>query len=266
MGGYGSQGLLRGKRELEWVDSFYRATRRTRHGDNVGLVWILELIHTLARPNENVLLQNSNGWHWRLGQQQLDGWILTHEQWNSIITTPGLDCTHLNRRWHNNLTRGKWVSIWKKVWGSMTFHHDRVVIWRVLQHGFFTNKRALIWKVNEGNCPLCHIHTETTEHLFFECWYVRRRWAAIVVRLMGTRLATIFMKGSLGEILYEGIMRAQRSPIILVIIVEMLVGTWRERNSVCYSGIRSQIPVKRLLSGAKAHCRALVNTCESRKK
>lgn len=47
----------------------------------------------------------------------------------------------------------------------------------------------------------------------------------IAVWLMGTRLASIFMKGSLGEIMYAGITRAQQNPISLIIIVEMIAST-----------------------------------------
>lgn len=131
---------------------------------------------------------------------------------------------------------GQWVWMWKKLWSSLTFHRDWVLIWRILNHGFYHNRRGLIWGMSDSLCPYCHSHTESIEHLFFECCYVRRRWAGIVVWLMGSWLAPTSMKGSLGKILYSGIKRAQRNPVTLVIIVEMLASICRERNLVAYRG------------------------------
>lgn len=77
---------------------------------------------------------------------------------------------------------------------------------------------------------------------------------------MGTRLAPTFMKNSVGEILYDGIRWAQRNPVPLVIIVEMLTSIWRERNAVQYRGDKSQIPIHCLLAMVEAHGRALMDS------
>lgn len=153
------------------------------------------------------------------------------------------------------------MGIWKKVRGSQTFHHDRIIIWRVLNHRFFTNKGARLWGVNDGVCPRCKAHEETMEHMFFQCNSVHRRWATIAVWLMGSRLAPNFAKQSLREILYTGITRAQRNLVPLVIIVEMLASIWREHNFVTFRGDRSQIPIQRVLQTVETHCRALTETC-----
>lgn len=39
------------------IESFCTATRRTRHGDNLGLVWILDQIRMLGQPNAEIRLQ-----------------------------------------------------------------------------------------------------------------------------------------------------------------------------------------------------------------
>lgn len=180
------------------------------------------------------------------------------------MSTPQSDFSQLNRCRRTNLIGEQWVQIWKKVWGSFTFHWDWVVIWQVLCHGFFHNRRTHIWGLNDGLCLRCHTQMETIENLFFECRSMWRRWACVLV--MGSRLAPTFMKGSLEEMLYAGITRAQQSPVILVIIVEMLGRIWRERNALGYHGERVRIPIQRLLTATKAHSRALQETSESERK
>lgn len=120
--------------------------------------------------------------------------------------------------------------------------------------------------MNDGMCPRFHLHLEIVEHMFFECKMVRRRWAAITIKLMGTNLAPTFMKNLIGEILYVGINRAHRNPVPLVIIVEMIVSIWWERNQVNFWGDRSQIPILRLLSATENHSQVLLDTCESTRK
>lgn len=81
------------------------------------------------------------------------------------------------------------------------------------------------------------------KHMFFKCHFVRRRWAAVAVWLMGSWLASSFMKGSLGEIFYAGISRAQRSLVPLVVVIELISSIWKERNVMAYCGDRTQIPI-----------------------
>lgn len=158
------------------------------------------------------------------------------DSWPSRTYKPRIDYNQLNRRWRTNLTATQWVQVWKKVWGSPTFHREWVFIWRVLNHGLLHYRRALIWGLSGGLCPCCNVHTKIVEHMLFECREIRRRWDAIAVRLMGSRLAPTFMKGSLGEILYAGIMRAQHNLVSLIVTVEMLVSIWHEQNVVAYRG------------------------------
>lgn len=138
------------------------------------------------------------------------------------MAKPRSDFSQMNRRWRTNLLATQWVRIWKKVWGSLTFYRDWVIIWRVCYHGFFHNHRDQIWGMNEGICPCCQTHMETLKHMLFECNFVWRRWAAIAVWLMCSHLAPTFMKGSLGEIMYVGITKILRNPVSLEIIIEMI--------------------------------------------
>lgn len=139
-------------------------------------------------------MQQSNDWQWRLGQTQVEGWQLRHEQWKKIVAKPRADFSQLNRRWRTNLADQQWIRIWKKVWGSPTFERDKVLIWRVLNHGLFHNRRARIWGMNDRLYPRWRTHTESIEHMLFGCKSAHRRWVAIGVRLVGTCLAPTFMK------------------------------------------------------------------------
>lgn len=221
------------------VEFFCYSTRMTRQGDNPGLIWLMELIRELACPNEDIKLQDNNGWQWRIGLQQYEGWTHQTYQWKAILAKPRNDYSEL---WQVNLE--------PKMWGSLTYQRDKVLLWRVLTYGFYHNRRGQLWGVCDGICPRCRLHIETIDHLFFECHSVRIRWENIGVCLMGTWLALPFTKSTLGEILYTGIMRAQRSPLPLVIIMEMIASIWRERNVVQFCGDRLQVPISRVLTAA----------------
>lgn len=45
--------------------SFSRATQQTRHGDNVGVVWLLTQIQILGPSSEELYLQHSDGCQWQ---------------------------------------------------------------------------------------------------------------------------------------------------------------------------------------------------------
>lgn len=51
------------------LSSFCWVSRSTRHGDDVGVVWLLEQVSKFAPPNCNLVLQESNGWVYKLGSK-----------------------------------------------------------------------------------------------------------------------------------------------------------------------------------------------------
>lgn len=150
--------------------------------------------------------------------------------------------------------------------GTLSFYCDKITIWRILNHGFFHQKIALIWKVHNGLCPCCSTHLETIDHLFFGCRNLFRRWATIAVILAGTSFAPVFCKDSPWGIIYIGVLRARRSPIPFTIIVDMIQSIWRECNKIRYRGAQSQIPIRRLLGQSVIHGRAILETCSSVRK
>lgn len=175
------------------------------------------------------------------------GWCLTNKQWRLTLLTPRTNFEQLNRRWDVNFFANTWICLWKKLHGYRTLHQDKIVLWQILNHGFFTYRCAQTWGVNLDACPCCNNQIEMTSHLFFECRNLRRKWATIAVTLVGTGLEVCFTLNSLWEIIKGSIVRACCSPIPIIIVVEMLNNIWRERNRCSYNNDHSQIPIRHLL-------------------
>lgn len=104
--------------------------------------------------------------------------------------------------------------------------------WYLLNHDFFTHKRVHVWGINLGAYLCYNTQIETINHLFFEYREVHRRWAIITVLLIGTRLEVCFNSNSLWDIIKGCIMQAKWSLVPIIIAMEMLNSTWRERNGI----------------------------------
>lgn len=72
-------------------------------------------------------------------------------------------------------------------------------------------------------------------------------------------------KGSLWEILKSAIMVASHSPVLVIVVVEMLNNIWHEWNGIHYRSSHSQIPIWSLLQKSVAHVRALTELCNNNK-
>lgn len=88
----------------------------------------------------------------------------------------------------------------------------------------------------------------------------------IAVLFAGTKLAPIFTKDSLWSIIHVGVITSRRSPISLIVIVDMLQSTWQEWNEVWYRGNRMQLPIRQLLRLLVPHAQALIDSCSNVKK
>lgn len=58
------------------MESFHYSSQISRHGDDLGIIWLLDKIHALATPMEGLLIQDSNGWSWSLGNKLVQSWNL----------------------------------------------------------------------------------------------------------------------------------------------------------------------------------------------
>lgn len=138
-----SLGDLRVNGAWRSMASFCRSSRPSRHGLDLGLVWLLEIIRHLASPTENLELQRSNGWSWQDGERRIWHWQIQNHIWRRLLSVRRIDFQKLNRRWCVNFAPGAWIRLWKKLWVS-SFYRDKISLWRLLNHGFFHHRRAFI--------------------------------------------------------------------------------------------------------------------------
>lgn len=99
---------------------------------------------------------------------------------------PQTDFEQVNRRWLISYSPNTWVWLWKKLWRRKIFHQDKIVIWRLLDHGFFTHRHAEVWGFNFGLCPCCSNVVETINHLFHGCTNICCSWDTLGMHLVGT--------------------------------------------------------------------------------
>lgn len=246
-----------------YVASFCESTCTTRQGDDPGLIWLLWHIGRVREPNFGFSLQDCNGWCQRASNKLIRSWAFPNKIWRIILSTPHSKFIKLNARWSANLASTDWICFWKMVWGSMTFY--RVCIRRVMNHGYFHHLQAWIWRVHSSLYP-CNSQPESIIHMFYECWNLRRRWATLAVVFVGSPFAPVFCQDTLWGIIHFGALRARRSPIPLVIIVDLLHDIWTEQNAIRYRGDQSQLPIRQLLYHSLTHVKALIEICKSDKK
>lgn len=61
-------------------------------------------------------------------------------------------------------------------------------------------------------------------------------------------------------------MIARRSPVPVIIVVDMHTSIWRELNGIRLRGDRSQIPIRQLLLNMMTHVQMVMELCSSKKK
>lgn len=102
--------------------------------------------------------------------------------------------------------------------------------------------------------------------MFFGYRNLRRCWATLAVLFAGAPFAHVFVQDFLWGIIHLGGLRARRSPIPIIIILDLLQSMWNEWNNIHYRGNRAQMPIRQLLRLSITHVKALMDTCTSVKK
>lgn len=125
----------------------------------------------------------------------------------------------------------------------------KVMVWHVVQHGFFMGSRALTFMVSNGICTQCKGDIEDVAHLFF-LYLHSRRWADLVRDLRGTRLDHFFDDAHPWTIIQKVIGRACQNVIPLFIFYEMAHTLWDERNKSQFQGMRVSTPIRVILANA----------------
>lgn len=239
--------------------SFGVSTHYTCQGTNAGISWLIGHISQLAPLVDNLQLHNNNGWLWHVGKKDIRSWSFNNKTWRVILNTSRTDFVKLNAHWLVNLIVVDWIHFWKKLWGSSAFYRDKVYLQRVLNHGYLHHRMACIWGVHFGLCPCYSSQPKTIDHLFFGCRDLHNRWATLAVIFVGSTLALVFYHNNLWGIIHFGILRSCRSPILLVIIIDMLHNIWLERNTIHYKASTSQLPIHTLLQQSVKHVNALMD-------
>jgi hypothetical protein len=128
------------------------------------------------------------------------------------------------------------------VWQGWGHNSSRFIIWRLLQHRFYTNSRGAVWKVCKAVCPVCLGPAESTLHLFFLCPEVQQQWSTLL-SLLSTTLMDFGQICTPLDLLLAGVLTHGKAPTRLIIIAEVVWTTWLERNDFFYRGQLGQTPL-----------------------
>jgi hypothetical protein len=166
---------------LEHIEGRICSTREVRKQQfSILLEWLS------ASPGlTSDCLKSSPGWCWIHDGIKRKGWALRTQHWRSLLPRATLNFAQLNARWTLNWISAAWAKLWQNLWKGSGHPWSQLVLWRVLQHSFYTNSRGALWGVSLPECPRCHLHKESIVHVFFLCQEVRLRWSSILSLLAG---------------------------------------------------------------------------------
>jgi hypothetical protein len=137
-----------------------------------------------------VPLDQASGWGWKQpGPTLLRGWLQSVQTWRSLLPAPNFNLAQLNLRWGVDWTAGEWATLWRQLWTGSSHPQVKLLLWKLLHFGFFSNTRGATWEVCSASCPVCAAEDETILHLFFRCLHVRTHWQTILQCVAQTDLA-----------------------------------------------------------------------------
>lgn len=119
-----------------------------------------------CQKNHQLPLQQSRGWWWTHHSHLWTSW---HQPamhcWQAPTSLQPYIVTRLNQRWSTMYITLQRQVFWRKLWTRQGHPCSRLLMWRVLQHGYYTNVQGGIWLMCADICPLCLQDGETTIHL-----------------------------------------------------------------------------------------------------
>jgi hypothetical protein len=122
----------------------------------------------------------------------------------------------------------------------------KFLIWRLIQHGFFTASWGALWGVCDAVCPLCNLHDESTQHLFFVCPNVHQRWVTLI-QLLDRTSCSFGQVQSPMDIICAAVKFQARSPSRLILVAEMLWAFWTDSNHEVFQSVLCQTPIQIIL-------------------
>lgn len=218
-----------------------KGTHRNYH--RVGESIVVDLLDFI-RKFDGIFSGELACWLWRVGLGRtwlaVQEFLPLHEPDQEVVPPPNPDFTSWNRRWEIHEFSLVWLVRCRKIWIGFTHPCSRFIIWRLLSYAYYSNSWGALWGVNP-TCPICLVSPETPNHLFFECWCTRNRWARIQVATKGTRFdfSNCF---TLLEMTSTTIARQRCCPALFLIFVETIHLIWTKCNSVGFRQDRSEAP------------------------
>jgi hypothetical protein len=181
--------------EDKWVDT-ETLSSQSRSSRQIGRPQFQYLMLFLAASPGivDITLEAAPGWYWLHPKAKLKKWELSARQWRELVPLPQFSFKQFNSHWSTNWSEEEWRKVWRQLWSSSVHPCTKVVAWRLLHFGYFTQTRGAMWKVCEALCPICKEADESTIHLFFSCSRVQLRWAQYFAILE----TTSFSLGNLG--------------------------------------------------------------------
>lgn len=169
------------------------------------------------------------GWRWEGIGRQKDDWVLLVEQWRSLLDRPIPDLSQLNRRWVAPGLEFEWHKVWKFLWIGWGLPRARLITWRIVQHGYYTNSRGAKWGAMANVCPWCRLPCESIKHLFFECLEIQIRSAKIEALVYFSSLQHM-IQPTLIETIHHALRRQRWCPAQVIFLTELFHICWVERN------------------------------------
>jgi hypothetical protein len=141
-------------------------SQQFRSSRQVGVSQAQELLRFLNRSKKFIeeLIEKALKWAWHEEDKIWSGWFHSVKVWQGFMKQAEPNFHEWNRRWGGVDSLTDWLKRWRKLWTSLCHLRARLMVWRVLQEGFYNNVRGHIWKKCNKRCPLCKRGEETTKN------------------------------------------------------------------------------------------------------
>lgn len=128
--------------------------------------------------------------------------------------------------------------MWKQLWKLNLFPRIHLFIWKLLHDGIAVQSELNIWNLGViKNCVFCEKKTETQNHLFLDCKFVRMVWFGTSLTLRRENIEPISVKQWIFIVSQqetsEQLAWSFYAPFLVV-----LWCIWQYRNRVVFQGVR----------------------------
>ncbi|KAL3700396.1 hypothetical protein R1sor_018418 [Riccia sorocarpa] len=136
-------------------------------------------------------------WYWEVGSGEFQ-WQKTTREWRHLFAKEADFSSMMEERWQGQSQQIGWPQRWQLLWAAPIPYRRKIWMWRTLQRGFFTLKRAADMGLHDGNCDRCPTYQETVEHIIWDCQKTEgRRGQLVRITTVGRQLGGNVMIGIL---------------------------------------------------------------------